>query len=64
MTSAPWTFFVFGFISAFMGGMVEAASRMFKVDDNITIPICIGVLMWIGEYVSVYLFHLSYFHLL
>jgi len=64
MTSAPWTFFVFGFISAFMGGMVEAASRMLKVDDNITIPICIGVLMWIGEYVSDYLFHLSYINLI
>ncbi|OGU11983.1 MAG: hypothetical protein A2X61_12345 [Ignavibacteria bacterium GWB2_35_12] len=64
MTSAPWTFFVFGFISAFLGGMVEAASRMMKVDDNITIPICIGVLMWIGEYVSDYLFHLSYINLL
>jgi dolichol kinase len=64
MNSAPWTFFVFGFISAFLGGMVEAASRILKVDDNITIPICIGVLMWIGEYVSVYLFNLSYINLL
>jgi len=64
MTSAPWTFFVFGYISAFLGGMVEAASRILKVDDNISIPITIGVLMWIGEFVSVYLFNLSYLNLM
>ena len=64
ITNAPWTFFVFGYIASFFGGIVEAASRILKVDDNISIPISICALMWLGELISINFFNLSYIHIL
>ncbi|MFH1051404.1 MAG: dolichol kinase [bacterium] len=62
--SAPWTYFFFGIIAAFVGGIAEAASTMLKMDDNLSIPVSIGLVMWGGEFLSVSYFHISYINLL
>ncbi len=61
---AIWTYFVIGYIASFIGGFVEAASRVLKIDDNITIPATICTLMWLGELISRQIFHLSFINLL
>jgi len=62
--SAPWTYFFFGIIAAIIGGIAEAASTMLKMDDNLSIPVSIGLVMWGGEFLSVNYFHSSYINLL
>ncbi len=62
--SAPWTYFFFGIIAAIIGGIAEAASTMLKMDDNLSIPVSIGLVMWGGELLSVSYFHSSYINLL
>jgi len=62
--SAPWTYFFFGIIAAIIGGFAEAASTMMKMDDNLAIPVSIGLVLWGGELLSVNFFHISYIHLL
>jgi dolichol kinase len=64
LLSAPWTFYFFGVIAAFVGGIAEAASTMLKMDDNLSIPLSIGIVLWAGEFISVNYFHLSYINLL
>ena len=44
----PWTFFVVGIIASIIGAIVEAASHVLKVDDNMSIPFSIGFIMWGG----------------
>jgi dolichol kinase len=46
--NGPWTFYVVGIIASIIGAIVEAASHVLKVDDNISIPMSIGFLMWGG----------------
>lgn len=64
LLSAPWTFYLFGIIAAFIGGIAKAASTMLKMDDNLSIPVSIGLVLWAGEFLSVSYFHLSYINLL
>lgn len=45
--SAPWTFFVSGILVSVLGGIIEAISPILKVDDNLSIPLGIGLLLWI-----------------
>ena len=48
--NAMWTFFLFGLIGALAATLVEAASTYLRIDDNLTIPICFGIVVWIlGE---------------
>jgi dolichol kinase len=60
---APWTFYLFGFISAIIGGIIEAASEVIKFDDNLSIPLSVGLSLWAFEYLSVSIFHLSFINL-
>lgn len=53
--SMPWTYFVFGAIAAIVGAFAEAASKVLKADDNLTIPISVGIVMWLGELLAMYL---------
>lgn len=46
--SAPLTFFIFGCIAAIAGGFIEALSPVMKIDDNLSIPLGIGLLLWIA----------------
>lgn len=64
LLSAPWTFYFFGIIAAIIGGIAEAASTMLKMDDNLSIPLSIGLVLWAGEFLSVSYFHLSFINLL
>ncbi len=61
--SAPWSFFAFGSLAAIAGGFAEAASKILRADDNLTIPICVGFVLWGGNYLSTY-FNSSFIYLL
>lgn len=50
--SAPQAFFVFGILSAIISGFVEAASKKLKLDDNLTIPVSAGFILWIGNLIA------------
>ncbi len=60
----PWTFLVVGIIGAFFGTISEAASKTLKVDDNLSIPVSIGIIMWIGDALMYHLNHISFITLL
>ncbi len=45
-TDAPWTFYIAGVIGAVAAGFVEAAAKILKADDNLTIPLSFGVVVW------------------
>jgi dolichol kinase len=47
--SAPWTYLVSGFVAAFIGGIVEAGSKRLEIDDNLSIPISVCLVMWAGN---------------
>ncbi len=55
--SAPWTFFIAGFISAVVGGLAEAISPIIKVDDNLSIPVSVALTLWLLE---LYAAHIGY----
>ncbi len=44
--SAPWTFYIAGIIGAIAAAFVEAAAKILKADDNLTIPLSFGVVAW------------------
>ncbi len=47
----PWTFYTFGAVAVLVGTIVEALSAsVIKIDDNLTIPLSIGIVLWIGNY--------------
>jgi dolichol kinase len=48
--SAPLTLLYMGFIASVFGGFVEAGSKMMNIDDNISIPISIGIILWLGGF--------------
>jgi dolichol kinase len=50
LLNAPWTYFAFGFIGAIVAGFAEAASAYLKIDDNFSIPVSIGLVMWAGAF--------------
>jgi len=37
-----------GFIAAVVGGIIEAMSVRLRVDDNFSVPLSIGIIMWLG----------------
>jgi dolichol kinase len=45
MTNAPWVFYLAGAIGAIVAGFVEAAAKILKADDNLTIPLSFGVVV-------------------
>jgi dolichol kinase len=49
---APSSFYYVGFVAAFIGGIVEAASKKLRIDDNLTIPLSIGGIMWVGAKIA------------
>ncbi len=47
----PWTFYTFGAVAVLVGTVVEALSAsVIKIDDNLTVPLSIGIVLWIGNY--------------
>jgi dolichol kinase len=49
-SSLPNSYLVAGIIGAIVGGFVGAVSKVIKVDDNLSIPISVGIVMLICEY--------------
>ncbi len=43
---APWSYFLAGFLGACAGTLAEAASIRLRMDDNLSIPLSIGIVMW------------------
>jgi dolichol kinase len=46
----PFSYLIIGVIAATIGGFVEAVSKVIKIDDNLSIPISVGLVMLAGEY--------------
>jgi dolichol kinase len=44
----PVTYYIFGFLAAAFSAIVEAGSNFLKMDDNLSIPLSIGIVMWLG----------------
>jgi dolichol kinase len=55
LISADWQYYVVGIAAAIIGSLVEAVSGVLKIDDNFSIPLSIGFMMWGGSYLSVIL---------
>lgn len=43
---APWTFIAAGVVASFAAAVAEAMSYGVNVDDNLTIPLAFGVVIW------------------
>lgn len=43
---APWTFIVAGVVASVAAAVAEAMSYGVNIDDNLTIPLAFGVVMW------------------
>lgn len=61
--SAPIYYFLFGFLAAIISGFTEAASKKLKLDDNLTIPISAGIVLWVGEFITAF-YNSSYINIL
>lgn len=48
--SAIWTEYFLGFAAATIGGIMEAMSVRLRVDDNFSVPLSIGIIMWGGYF--------------
>jgi len=44
-----WIEYLLGFVGAVIGGIIEAMSVRLRVDDNFSVPLAIGIIIW-GEY--------------
>lgn len=64
LLNAPWPYYLFGFAAAIVGGFAEAASRVLKLDDNLSIPISVALTMWGGAYISATYFQIQFLDLL
>lgn len=47
LARASWHYAAVGAVAAFLGGIVEAASIRLRMDDNFSIPLSVGAVMWI-----------------
>lgn len=46
LTQAPWQYALAGAVATFIGGVVEAASIRLRMDDNFSIPLSTGIVLW------------------
>ncbi len=49
LTASPWTFGLVGMIAAVVGTIAEASSNVLKLNDNIAIPVSMGIVIWVGN---------------
>lgn len=52
LSSAPLSFYVFGSLGGLFAAIVEAASKRLRLDDNLSIPLAVGLIMLIGSFIS------------
>jgi dolichol kinase len=45
-----WQEYVIAFFAAAIGGIIEAMSVRLHVDDNFSIPLSVGISMWLGYF--------------
>jgi dolichol kinase len=64
LLSAPWTFFAAGILSVAVGSLVEAASIRLRMDDNLSIPLSIGAVLWGLGWLAERLLGAPFLHLL
>ena len=48
-SDSPVSYYIVAYFASIVGGIVEAASKRLMVDDNLSIPISIGIILWIGS---------------
>lgn len=46
LTQAPWQYAATAAVATFIGGIVEAASIRLRMDDNFSIPLSTGIVLW------------------
>ncbi len=61
--NAPHSLIVIGILASIVGGFVEAASKVLHLDDNLSIPLSVGSILWIGGYYA-NLVHFPYLYLI
>lgn len=45
----PQSYLIAGIIGAIVGGIIEAISKVIRIDDNLSIPISVGTIMLLAE---------------
>ncbi len=50
-TNAPATYYIASYVSSVIGGIVEASSRRLKVDDNLSIPMSVGLVLLLAAWI-------------
>ncbi|MES2765703.1 MAG: dolichol kinase [Bacteroidota bacterium] len=63
-SNAPWTFYLAGAVGAVAGGVIEAASIKLRLDDNFSIPLTVGSIMWILDIIFKNIYNISFVNLL
>lgn len=56
-------FFIAGYLGAFVGGIAELVSTKLKLDDNLSIPISVGITMSLVNAIAFYLFNTTFLDL-
>lgn len=64
LIKAPISFFIFGCICALLGGIIEGVSGILKIDDNFSIPLGIGLLLWACDFIAKALMNQSYINIM
>ena len=49
MNGLPVYFYLFGIISVIAAAVIEAASTVLKMDDNLSVPMSMGIILWAGD---------------
>jgi dolichol kinase len=64
LNQAPWQYYILVAFASVCAGMVEAVSGILKIDDNLSIPLSLGFIMWGGSILINDLYGISIIHLL
>lgn len=64
LTLAPLTYYYIAFAASIVGGIVEAGSKELGVDDNLSIPLSIGIVMWGASIIAEFLGHPTFLSIL
>lgn len=56
-------FYIAGYTGAFIGGIAELVSTKFKIDDNLSIPLSVGITMSLINAIAFYWFDTSFLDL-
>ncbi len=59
LIGAGWQYFALITVATIISGLVEAVSGVLKIDDNFSIPLSIGAIVMIGDYLLTNVWHYS-----